>query len=101
MATDKNEVSATRGGPWTPRFEDFFAKAGMRLDDPTNRIYLRGHRGPHPEAYHKEVHDRLQTALFRCPNRDQCRRKLVEALRQIASEVCTSGSLLHRLLTNG
>src|SRR5205814_1788582 len=29
LATDKNEVSLDRGGPWTPLFEQLFATAGM------------------------------------------------------------------------
>jgi hypothetical protein len=33
IATDKNDVSESRGGPWTPRIEDLFARAGMSLQD--------------------------------------------------------------------
>jgi hypothetical protein len=59
IATDKNEISTARGGPWTPRFNDYFARVGLGLDAPENRIYLKGHQGPHPEAYHAEVFRRL------------------------------------------
>nr|WP_241759174.1 AHH domain-containing protein [Pyxidicoccus parkwaysis] len=55
LATNKNTVSETAGGPWTPLFEDFFARAGMSLEDPANLVYLQHHQGPHPEAYHAEV----------------------------------------------
>jgi hypothetical protein len=101
LATDKNDLSPVRGGPWTPRFEDLFTKAGMRLDDPANRVYLRDHQGPHPEAYHEEVHERLLAAVSQCHPQEQCRRRLTEELKRIAGEVCTRGSRLHRLLTKG
>ena len=101
LATDKNLISAARGGPWTPRFEDIFALAGMSLDDPANRIYLRAHQGPHPEEYHSEVYKRLQAAIAGCRPQQHCRSKLAEELTRIAREVCTRGSRLHQLLTGG
>ncbi len=99
LATDKNETSPVRGGPWTPLFEDLFAVAGMDLDDPANRVYLRGHQGPHPEAYHDEVFRTLRSAIEGCQSAAQCRARLVSALGKLASEVCTPGSRLHRLVT--
>ncbi|XXF78922.1 AHH domain-containing protein [Myxococcaceae bacterium GXIMD 01537] len=98
LATDKNDTSATRGGPWTPLFRRLFARAGMDLDDPANRVYLAGHRGPHPEEYHSVVHDLLDAVLGRCRSREECRRDLLDALRDIASQVCTPGTQLHRLV---
>jgi len=38
IATICNDKSTSRGGPWTPRFRRIFAKAGMKLDDPANRL---------------------------------------------------------------
>ncbi|WP_235216623.1 AHH domain-containing protein [Archangium violaceum] len=35
----------------------------MSLDDPANIVYLRDHKGPHPEAYHSEVFQRLNEAM--------------------------------------
>jgi hypothetical protein len=99
LATNKNELSTTRGGPWTPLFERLFAKAGMSMDDPANRVYLAGHLGPHPEAYHTEVYQRLEAALAGCLIPAQCRSNLVNQLRRIRAEVCTPGSPLHQLLT--
>lgn len=101
LATNKNESSSTQGGPWTPRFEDIFAEAGMSLDDPANRIYLRGHQGPHPKEYHAEVYRRLRAAVANCQSEKLCRSRLVEELGKIAREVCTRGSRLHQLLTGG
>jgi len=99
LATDKNESSPLRGGPWTPLFEQLFAKAGMHLDDPANRVYLAGHLGPHPEQYHREIYGRLEEALRGCRAVSQCKSQLLEELRMLRSEVCTPGSPLHRLLT--
>ncbi|WP_224369076.1 AHH domain-containing protein [Hyalangium versicolor] len=99
LATDKNEKSALNGGPWTPLFERLFTTAGMALDDPENLVHLAAHQGPHPEEYHREIYQRLETALSDCRTVSQCRKRLINELRRIRSEVCTQGSFLHRLIT--
>jgi hypothetical protein len=99
LATNKNEKSDNNGGPWTPRFRDLFARAGMSLDDPANIVYLLGHVGPHPEEYHAEVLDRIQEALGGCQTQAACRKRLIKALDLIAKEICTPGSKLHKLAT--
>ncbi|PTL84488.1 AHH domain-containing protein [Vitiosangium sp. GDMCC 1.1324] len=99
LATNKNEVSTVTGGPWTPLFKRLFAKAGMSLDAAENLVYLKGHKGPHPEVYHREIFRKLSAAIEDCETVSQCRSKLAEALRKIAEEVCTPGSRLHRLAT--
>jgi hypothetical protein len=99
LATNKNEHSATRGGPWTPLFQQIFAKGGMSLEDRANRIYLASHQGPHPEEYHAEVYDLLLDAVRDCKSVPHCRHRLTEALAELASKACTSGSYLNRLLT--
>ncbi|AKI99779.1 HNH/ENDO VII superfamily nuclease [Archangium gephyra] len=99
LCTNKNDISENSGGPWTPRFETFFEKAGMSLEDPANIIYLRDHKGPHPEAYHRRIFERLGAALGTCRTRAECRAKLVDELDRIAGEVCTPGSTLNKLAT--
>ncbi|WP_395837301.1 AHH domain-containing protein [Archangium violaceum] len=99
LATNKNDISTVAGGPWTPRFEELFALAGMSLDVAENLIYLKGHKGPHPEEYHEAVFERLNRELRGCGTVARCRAKLLEALGKIAEEVCTPGSRLHRLVT--
>ncbi|WP_309888016.1 AHH domain-containing protein [Archangium sp.] len=99
LATNKNKTSTSQGGPWTPVFEKLFAKAGMGLDAAENLVYLKGHQGPHPEAYHEIVYERLLAAVGQCNTQKQCRDALVEELRKLADEVCTPGSWLHRLAT--
>ncbi|HYO70249.1 MAG TPA: AHH domain-containing protein [Archangium sp.] len=99
LCTNKNDISESNGGPWTPDFEGLFKKAGMSLDDPANVVYLRDHKGPHPGAYHSEIFERLNEALRACRPQAECRTRLVRALDKIAGEVCTPGSALNKLAT--
>ncbi|MCP3137154.1 AHH domain-containing protein [Pyxidicoccus sp. QH1ED-7-1] len=99
IATNKNDTAEVRGGPWTPRFEELFGRAGVGLDDPVNLVYLKGHQGPHPERYHEAVFERVRSALGDCRPRADCRPRLLTELKKLASEICTGGSLLHRLVT--
>jgi hypothetical protein len=99
LATNKNRILDARGGPWTPRFERIFAKAGMSLEDAANKVYLLKHAGPHSEAYHMEVFERLREVVRKCSSKDACRIALKKELNMIADEVCTPGSMLHRLAT--
>ena len=98
LATNKNESSAVRGGPWTPLFQKLFDKAGTSLDDRANLVYLAAHRGPHPEKYHEEIYRRLEEALRGCRAVAPCRSQLLVELRMLRDEICTQGSPLHRLL---
>jgi hypothetical protein len=100
ICTDKNTVSAADGGPWTPLFEDIFKRAGMSLkNDPANLIRIRGHQGPHPQAYHQRVYERVNDATKGCTTEASCRQALIRELRRIAKELTTPGSRLRRLLT--
>jgi A nuclease family of the HNH/ENDO VII superfamily with conserved AHH len=99
LCTNKNDTAEANGGPWTPRFEELFELAGMSLDDPANIVYLRDHKGPHPKEYHQDIFDRLEDALGGCRTQAVCRARLVRALDEIAGEVCTPGSKLHKLAT--
>ncbi len=99
LATDKNDKSDICGGPWTPRFKRLFDKVGMSLNDPANIVYLVGHIGPHPEEYHQEVYRRLEDALKNCRSQAECRSRFVDALDELAGEICTPGSRLNKLAT--
>ncbi|WPB76087.1 AHH domain-containing protein [Archangium violaceum] len=99
IATNKNDTCDLRGGPWTPVFKKLFDQAGMSLDDSKNRIYLQGHKGPHPEEYHAEIFEVLQRAMKGCQGQSACRSMLVGALDKLAGRICTPGSQLHELLT--
>ncbi|HLL02171.1 MAG TPA: AHH domain-containing protein [Myxococcaceae bacterium] len=77
IATIANSKSPLRGGPWTLRFEELFAKAGMRLNSRENTVPIEGHQGPHPQRYHEIVYERL------------------------AQEIATPDTELNRLVTLG
>jgi len=99
IATNKNSEATWNGGPWTPRFQKIFNKAGMSLEDAENIIDVQGHKGPHPEEYHNEVLQRLQVATNGCLTKQACRAALVGALKQLAKEISTPGTHLNRLVT--
>jgi hypothetical protein len=101
ICTNKNMVSAASGGPWTPLCEKLFGRAGMTLDDVANQVRLNAHQGPHPQAYHQAVIDRLQKALGKCKSEEMCRPRLVEELARIANDLLTPGSDLRRLIVTG
>ena len=101
ICTNKNMVSAASGGPWTPLCEKLFGRAGMTLDDVANQVRLKAHQGPHPQAYHQAVIDRLQKALGKCKSEQACRPRLVEELARIANDLLMPGSDLRRLIVTG
>ncbi|MBN1208108.1 MAG: AHH domain-containing protein, partial [Myxococcaceae bacterium] len=101
IGTIANKKSALRGGPWTPLFEKLYARAGMRLKDPENIVPIQGHRGPHPERYHRIVYGRLDKALGDCRAIAECRESLTRELRALAEEIATPGTELNRLVTLG
>ncbi len=101
IGTIRNRKSALRGGPWTPLFEELFARAGMRLKGPENIVPIKGHKGPHPQRYHEIVYERLDEAMSGCRTLVECRGKLTRELRALAGEIATPGTELNRLVTQG
>ena len=99
IATNKWWDAINKGGPWSPQFQKLFDRAGMSLDDAANKVRVKGHKGPHPEAYHKEVFRRLKDATADCSSIQQCREALVTELRALAMEISTPGTKLNRLVT--
>jgi len=99
IATDKWTEATHSGGPWTPKFQKLFDRAGMSLNDPANIVRIRGHKGPHPREYHEEVYDRLRAATLECRSIQQCREALVAELRALADEIAREGAKLNRLVT--
>jgi HNH/ENDO VII superfamily nuclease len=99
IATVCNDKDTKRGGPWTPRFREIFAKAGMRLEDPANKIPLPGHYGPHPQRYHQIVFEELRDATDTCRSVVECRVKLTQALKELAEEIAKPGTELNQLVT--
>ncbi|MCE9668487.1 AHH domain-containing protein [Myxococcus stipitatus] len=101
LATDKNDISRARGGPWTPEFRRIFKRAGMELKDPENIVDVPGHRGPHPRRYHELVFRRLNEAVEGCRSVESCRKALTAELQKLAREAVKKGTEIHRLLTEG
>jgi hypothetical protein len=99
IATVCNDTSTARGGPWTPRFRAIFAKAGMSMDDPANKVPLPGHYGPHPERYHELIHDAVNSATKACRSVVECRARLTGALKALAKQIATPGTELNQLVT--
>jgi hypothetical protein len=99
IATDKWWTSAHSDGPWSPRFQKIFDKAGMSLDDPANIVRVRGHQGPHPQEYHEKIFQRLFRATSRCRSMEQCREALTAELRRLARDISTEGTELNKLVT--
>ncbi|SEU36455.1 AHH domain-containing protein [Stigmatella erecta] len=99
IATICNDKDPKRGGPWTPRFRKVFAKAGMSMEDPANKMPLPGHYGPHPERYHQIVFNALDDATRTCRSVVACRAKLMEVLKDLAKDIATPGTELNQLVT--
>lgn len=99
IATNKWKDATHSGGPWTPRFQRLFDRAGMSLDDPANRVRVPGHKGPHPREYHEEIYRRLREATDDCHSMQHCREGLIGELRALAVEIRTHETWLNKLVT--
>jgi len=100
IATDKWWTDTKDGGPWSPLFKRIFDRAGMSLkNDPANIVNIKGHQGPHPQSYHKEVHKRLLEATEDCRTMQQCREALTAELHRLAREISKEGSKLNKWVT--
>ena len=42
--TEAGSTATHSGGPWSPRFQELFDRAGMSLDDAANRVQVSGHK---------------------------------------------------------
>jgi hypothetical protein len=80
IATDKWWDSTNNDGPWSPKFQELFDKAGMSLNDPANIVRVKGHKGPHPVEYHQRILDRLTGAMKGCRTMEKCRETLTAEL---------------------
>ncbi|WP_225412244.1 AHH domain-containing protein [Stigmatella hybrida] len=98
IATNKWWDSTSLGGPWSPKFQKLFDRAGLSLDDAANKVRVSGHKGPHPQEYHAEVHQRLKDAMGKCRSIQQCRDALVRELQTLAKEISTPGTQLNVLV---
>jgi hypothetical protein len=72
----------------------------MTLKDAANKVRVPGHHGPHPEAYHQAIYDRLRAATNGLSGRAY-KDALCKELDAIAKDAATVGSALNKLLTGG
>jgi filamentous hemagglutinin len=85
IATNKN---TKRGKKWTNRFKPFFDNAGLDMDGADNKVYVPGHKGPHPDAYHQHVFDKLSEATDNIdPIKDK--QKYQDAVKSALSNIAT------------
>ncbi|WP_291911512.1 AHH domain-containing protein [Chitinophaga sp. CB10] len=95
IATNKNFI---QGLQWSKKFEPIFKKAGYGLDDALNKVFVPGHRGPHPEAYHRYVYNALLAAT-RGKKGKEYKTALEGAMKKLATDAQKAGSKLNKLLT--
>jgi hypothetical protein len=101
IATVENSSSSREGGPWTPELKKLFDKVGLSMENAANKVPLRGHKGPHPRAYHDTVHKRLSDVIERCGGTTKtvaCQKAFIKELRKMADELTDTGSDLYKLL---
>jgi filamentous hemagglutinin len=102
VCTNKNCVSTANGGPWTPRFQEFFDNAGLNINSEINKIAVPGHRGPHPAAYHQYVFGRLERGTQGLtPNTPAYQNAVTNVLNDIKVEAVTPGNQVNSWLTGG
>jgi hypothetical protein len=97
IATDKYLESEPY---WTPRFEELFNEVGLKLNDPFNIVPVFGHKGPHPQEYHKEVFSRLfnNLQLTKSLTLSSRQTQFRIMLMQLSTECVTPGFKLNSLL---
>lgn len=99
IATNKWWKSTNNEGPWSPQFQKIFDKAGLSLDDPANIVHVKGHKGPHPLAYHQQIFRRLTDATEGCRTMERCREALTAELGRLGQQIATPGTKLNKLVT--
>jgi hypothetical protein len=70
----------------------------MTLEAAANKVRIPGHFGPHPEAYHQAIYDRL-TAATNGLSGQAYKDALLKELDKLAKEAATYGTELNKLLT--
>ena len=99
IATNKN---TKRGKKWTNKYKPFFDNAGLSMDCPENKVYVPGHKGPHPDEYHQYVYDKIDQATSGIDpdtDKDNYKAALISALEDVATEAQTEGTNVNIWLT--
>ena len=102
VCTNKNCTSPANGGPWTPRFQEFFDNAGLNINAEINKIAVPGHQGPHPVAYHQYVYKELNDATAGLtPGTSAYKNAVTGTLNTIKQQAVTPGHQVNTWLTGG
>jgi hypothetical protein len=92
--TNKNYKA---GKQWSKVFEPIFKKAGYKLDDAINKVFVPGHKGPHPEEYHEFIYDQLTQALKGKKGKEY-KEAFEGTMKKLADMAQEEGSYLNKLL---
>jgi hypothetical protein len=101
---DCHHIATNKHDKWSDRFRELFKKNGVGkfkngkwrkdvLNDPLNKVDVSGHKGPHPEAMHQEIFDRLSKAS------DIGADAFKNELKALGNEAQTVGSWLNKIIT--
>ena len=79
----------------------FFEGAGLDINKAVeNLVAVKGHRGPHPEAYHQYVYDHLDRSTSDLkPGSAEYKSAVTKTLERIKAEAVISGSQVNKWLT--
>jgi hypothetical protein len=87
IMTNKNYKAGLR---WSVRYENLFKKHGISSNPfnwPENKVPLPGHKGPHSDAYHNRIYNRVEKALKNKKKGVKSEEALRKALKRIKSHM--------------
>ena len=98
--SDKN---CKRGNKWTDLFRPIFEEVGIDISkSPLNLVRVKGHYGPHPNAYHEYVYGKLLIAIRGTkPGSAERKAAIIKLLGELAIECATPGTVANSLITYG
>ncbi|WP_425056769.1 AHH domain-containing protein [Pseudomonas abyssi] len=101
ICTNKCTAGANGQVGWAKEYQRFFDGAGLNINRATeNLVAVPGHRGPHPEAYHRYVYGSLdQATRGLTPNTQSYNLAVTRTLERIKSEAVIVGSQVNKWLT--
>ncbi|HDS1524668.1 TPA: hemagglutinin repeat-containing protein [Stenotrophomonas maltophilia] len=101
ICTNKCLVGANGKVAWTKEYMRFFEGAGLDINKSVeNLVAVKGHRGPHPEAYHQYVYDNLDRATSGLkPGTAAYNSAVTRTLERMKAEAVIVGSQVNKWLT--
>jgi RHS repeat-associated protein len=101
-----HHIATNKHAKWTPKYRVLFEKNGLGkfkngksrkdvLNDPLNKVDVPGHKGPHPENMHAEIHKRLKSASRK--GQDQFKAELAELRKEALDPTSTLNKILRKV----